>query len=361
MIQMNKRWLSAAGAAAIVVAAVGCSSSGSSSNSSSGGTSSGSTSTAGSATAASINLGVYCGSTCRQRLALHTSPSSVNCKVAFLDDATSFPYGATQYEDAQKYAKEYFPGMSLKVLNGANDPVTQSQQFNTVVAQGYKIVILDPVVADALVPATTAAEAAGVKIIAIDRTVNTPVQSIIKAPDVPLGAREAQYVASQLHGHGTVAILSGTPGASPTIDRTDGIMSVLKNYPGIHVLSNVNGNYDTNTAYSVVTNLLTRYPKGQLNWIISEADVMSLGAIKAIQGAGRTDVQLASIDGQNEGLQAVQKGQMAADVVYPVVQPAAEVAAAKVCAGESLPSNVALEYPLVTKGNVSTYLGTNFG
>lgn len=138
-------------------------------------------------------------------------------------------------------------------------------------------------------------------------------------------------------------------------------MSVLKNYPGIHILSNVNGNYDTNTAYSMVTNLLTRYPKGQLDWIISEADNMSLGAIKAIQAAGRTDVKLASIDGQNEGLQAVQNGQMAADVVYPVVQPAAEIAAAKACAGESVPANVALQYPLVTKANVSTYLGTNFG
>jgi ribose transport system substrate-binding protein len=353
---MNRRWLIAASAAAVMVAAAGCSSS-----SSSGAASPSSTSRAGSATAASINLGVYCNSTCHQQLALHTSPSSVSCKVAFLDDATSFPYGATQYEDAQKYATEYFPGMSLKVLNGNNDPVIQSQQLNTVVAQGYKIVILDPVVDDALVPATKAAEAAGVKIIDIDRTVNTPVATIIKAPDVPLGAREAQYVVNQLHGQGTVAVLSGTPGASPTIDRTEGIMSVLKKYPGIHVLSNVNGNYDTDTAYSVVTNLLTRYPKGQLDWIISEADNMSLGAIKAIQAAGRTDVKLASIDGQNEGLQAVQNGQMAADVVYPVVQPAAEIAAAKACAGESVPANVALLYPVVTKANVSTYLGTNFG
>ncbi|MGH3258466.1 MAG: substrate-binding domain-containing protein [Streptosporangiaceae bacterium] len=356
---VDKRWAAAAGLSAIMVTAAACGSSGNGSSGSSTGASS--SSSAGSTSAASINLGVYCASTCRQQLALHTSPSSVKCKVAFLDDATSFPYGATQYQEAQKYARKYFPGMSLTVQNGNNDPVAQSQQLNTVVAQGYKVVILDPVVSDALVPATKKAEAAGVKIVDIDRTVNTPVQTIIKAPDVPLGAREAQYVASQLHGHGTVAILSGTPGASPTIDRTQGIMSVLKHYPGIHVVSNVNGNYDTNQSYTAVTNLLTRYPKGQLNWIISEADVMSLGAIKALQGAHRTDVKLASIDGQNQGLQAVQAGQMQADVVYPVVQPAAEVAAAKVCAGESVASQVALLYPLVTKANVSTYLGTNFG
>jgi ABC-type sugar transport system substrate-binding protein len=355
---MRKQLVGAASLAAVMTVAAGCASSG---GSSSGGSSTGSNSSASAPSAASINLGIYCDSTCHQQLTLHASPSSVKCKVAFLDDATSFPYGATQYQEAQKYAKEYFPGMSFTVQNGDNDPVTQSQQVNTVVAQGYKVIVLDPVVSDALVPATKKAEAAGVKIVDIDRTVNTSVQTIIKAPDIPLGAREAQYVVSQMHGQGNVAIVSGTPGASPTIDRTDGIMSVLKRYPGIHVVSNVNGNYDTNQAYNAVTNLLTRYPKGQLSWVISEADNMSLGAVKAIQGTHRTDVKLASIDGQNQGLRAVQSGQMAADVVYPVVQPAAEVAAAKVCAGESVPAKVALQYPLVTSANVSKYLGTNFG
>lgn len=308
-----------------------------------------------------INLGPYCDKTCEAALKLGVSPKSVKCKAVFLDDATVFPYGATQYTDAKKYAAKYFPNMKLTVLDGNNDPSTQSSQLDTVVAQGYKYVILDAVVADALAPATKRAVQSGVKVISIDRTVNTPVLSTIKAPDVPLGIREARFVVQQLHGHGNVAILSGTPGASPTIDRTKGIMSVLKKYPKIHIVANINGNYTTSTSEQAVTNLLTRYGKGKLNYIISEADVMTLGAITAERDANRTDVKLASIDGQQQGLQAVQKGQVQADVVYPVVQPAAEVAIAKVCAGEKLPKQINLSYPLVTKANVKKYLGTNFG
>jgi ribose transport system substrate-binding protein len=308
-----------------------------------------------------IALGPYCGDGCKSDLALKASQKSVNCKVAFLNDATSFPYGAAQAAKAQKFAKEYFPNMQLTVQNGNNDPATQSSQLDTVVAQGYKTVILDPVVSDALVPATSRAVKAGVKVVVIDRTVDTPVLSTIKAPDVPLAVRAAKHIAAALHGKGTVALLSGTPGASATVDRTKGFEQVMKAYPGIKVVSNVNGDYDANTSNTAVTNLLTKYGKGQINWIFSEADVMSLGAIKAIQAAGRTgDVKISGIDGQEEAFQAIQAGTYDSTVVYPVVQPAAVVAAAKVCSGESLPKSIPLLYPLVTSANVATYRNTNF-
>lgn len=310
---------------------------------------------------AKVALGPYCDNTCSAALSLKASQASVNCKVAFLNDATSFPYGAAQAAKAQKYAQDYFPNMQLTVQNGNNDPQTQSSQLDTVVAQGYKTVILDPVVADALVPATKRAVQAGVKVIVIDRTVDTPVLSTIKAPDVPLAVRAAQHIADALHGKGTVALLSGTPGASATVDRTKGFEQVMSKYPGIKVVANVNGNYDANTSNTAVTNLLTRFGKGKVDWIFSEADVMSLGAIKAISAAGRTaDVKISGIDGQEEAFAAIDAGTYDSTVVYPVVQPAAVVAAAKVCSGESLPKSIALSYPLVTKADVAKYRGTNF-
>jgi ribose transport system substrate-binding protein len=338
---------------ALAASVAGCASTGASSSNSTGGASG--------AKPAAIDLGHYCDQTCAAALALHAAQSKISCRVAFLDDATSFPYGATQFQLAKSYAAKYFPNMSLEVLNGNNDPTNQSSQLDTVTAQGYKVVILDPVVADALVPAVKRATARGVKIVDIDRTVNAPVLSTIKAPDTPLGGRAAEFIAQQLHGQGTVAILSGTPGASPTIDRTNGFNAVIKKYPGIHVVANVNGNYTTDQGYTAVSNLLTRYPKTTLNWIFSEADAMSLGAIKAIQGAGRgADVKISGIDGQQEGFTAIQQGTYAGTVVYPLVQPEGVVAAAKACAGESLPASIQLSYPLVTKDNVATYFGSTF-
>lgn len=312
---------------------------------------------------ATVPLGPYCGATCQAALDLKgVDPATVKGKVAFIDDATSFPYGATQYTKTQSLAKKYFPHMQLKVLNGNNDATTQSNMLKTIVSEGYKVVIFDAVVKDALAPAVKLAISKGVKIIEIDRTVQAPVLTTIKAPDVPLGSREMQYVARQLHGKGNIVILSGTPGASPTIDRTNGIQQVLKKYPGIHMLANINGNYDTSTGFSVTRSLLARYPAGKVDWIVSEADVMTLGAVKAVAAAHRQNsIKLASIDGQNQAVAMLGKNGFMADVVYPVVVPADLVAAAKALLGQSMPKSIALDYPLVTQANAKQYLGTNFG
>lgn len=337
-----------------IAAMAGCGGSSGSSSSGGGGSSA--------APSASISYGPYCGSACKQALALHASPADVKCKVGFALDATSFPYGAAMQTKTAEAAKKFFPNMDLTILDGNNDPSTQAQAVQTLVNKGVKVLIINAVTAQALVPAVRQAVAAGVKVVAVDRTVNTPVLTTIKAPDVPLGQRAAQAIVQRLHGHGNVAILSGTPGASPTISRTQGFMNVIKKNPGIHVVANVNGNYDGSQAADVTDRLLSRFGAGKVDAIFSEADVMTLGAIRSVKAAHREkSLFMISIDGQQQGLQAVQKGELAGDVVYPVVAPEDVIGAAKACMGESMPKFVSLDYPLVTKTNVTKYLGTNFG
>jgi ribose transport system substrate-binding protein len=350
---MVSRILAGTAVLAVAGAMAGCTSAGTSS-------AAGQTSSASGQKAAPLNLGVYCDTTCQAALKLKANPDAVKCNVAVITTTTSNPYGAAVLRTGQQ-AQKYFLNMNVKVFNGNNDPVTESSELNTVVTSGTKIVVLDPVVADALAPAVRAADAQGVKIIDIDRTVQAPVTTVIKAPDVPLAARAADHIAAVLHGKGTVAVLSGTPGASATIDRTNGFYTEMKKYPGIKIVANVNGNYNTDTAYNVVSNLLTRYPEGHLDWIFSMADTMSLGAIKALQAAHRTDVMLSGVDGQNQGIAAVQQGTYESTVAYPLPMPAGLAGAAKACMGESMPKLIPLSYPLITKANAAKYIGTNFG
>lgn len=306
-------------------------------------------------------LGVFCGEQCRAALASETPPEQVSCQVAFLNPATSFPYGAAQALAAQRVATAY-PGMRFSVLNAEGSVTTQTSQLDTVVNAGADVVILDAVVADALAPAARRAMERGAKVIAVDRSVNAPVLSTIKAPDVELGDRIAEHAAEQLGGRGRVAILSGTPGASPTIDRTTGITRTLARYPGIEIVDDVNGNYDITQGYQATRNLLAKYGSGELDWIISHGDVMSLGAIQAIKAAHREGtVRISGIDGQQQGLERVADGSYEATVVYPVAVSAGVVAAAKTCAGEPLPERIPLDYPLVTRAEVDQYLSTTYG
>lgn len=350
----------------LMVAAAACSSSGNSTTATAG--AAGQVGAAGSSSGGD-NLSAiktapqwkYCGSQCDSALELGVAPASVNCKVAFVNDATSFDYGAAQMDLMEKYQKQFFPNMHLVELNGNNDPVTESHELNTVVLQGYKVVILDPVLADAMVPATRQAVRQGVKIISIDREVNTPVLTTIKAPDVQLGETGAQYAVDQMHGKGNVVILSGTPGASPTISRTQGFMNVLKKYPNVHVLENVNGNYTSSGGLAAVSSILARYGPGQVNWILSEADNMVQGAFGAIESAHRQGtVHFLGINGSNSAMNDLGKDGFDATVVYPVVEPEALTAAAKACNNEPMPTTISLEAPLVTTQNVAEFKGTNY-
>ena len=278
-------------------------------------------------------LGAFCGEQCRTALASATPPGQVSCRVAFLNAATSFPYGAAQALAAQRVATAY-PGMRFSELNGGGSVTTQTSQLDTVVNAGVDVVLLDAVVADALAPAVRRATDRGVAVIAVDRSVNAPVLSTIKAPDVELGDRVAEQAAEQLGGRGRVAILSGTPGASPTIDRTTGITRTLARYPGIEIVDDVNGNYDITQGYQATRNLLAKYASGELDWIISQGDVMSLGAIQAIKAAHRGGtVRISGIDGQQQGLDRVADGSYEATVIYPVAVSAGVVSAGAVCAG----------------------------
>jgi ribose transport system substrate-binding protein len=311
------------------------------------------------ASALDVDWGAYCGPDCQAALTLQANASDVSCKVAMLVPATSFPYGAAQFQQAQDNAKKYFPNMELTVLNADGDAATQSNQLDTVVSQGIKTIILDPLVRDALVPSTKKAVDSGADVIVVDRTVNTPVLTTIKAPDVPLGERAGEFIAKYLNGKGKVAILSGSAGASPTIDRTAGFMNVMKQYPDIEIVADVAGDYDTAKAEQATTNLLSRFPKGQLDLIYTHADVMAFGALPAIKAAGRGgDVKLVGIDGQEQSMDAIAAGDYLATVAYPVVQPMAIIAAAKSCMGEPMPSEIALDYPLITADNVAEYKGT---
>lgn len=370
MIRSRSAYAAVAVVASVVLALSGCSSSDTSSSSSEATAaesapaeaSSAATDTSSSEEATSaldVEWGAYCGPECQAALTLQANASDVTCKVAMLVPATSFPYGAAQFQQAQDNAKKYFPNMELTVLNADGDAATQSNQLDTVVSQGIKTIILDPLVRDALVPSTKKAVDSGANVIVVDRTVNTPVLTTIKAPDVPLGERAGEFIAEYLNGKGKVAILSGSAGASPTIDRTQGFMNVMKNYPDIEIVADVAADYDTAKGEQATTNLLSRFPKGELDLIYTHADVMAFGAIPAIKAAGRGgDVKLVGIDGQEQAMDAISAGDYLASVAYPVVQPMAIVAAAKACMGESMPSEIALDYPLITADNVAEYKGT---
>jgi ribose transport system substrate-binding protein len=310
---------------------------------------------------AEIDFGPYCGPEAKEALTMKASPDSIKGKVGFAIASLTFPYGVALKSRSEEAAKKYFPNMEFQVGDGRNDPSTQSSLVDSFVVQGVKVLIINAVEKDALAPAVKRAVDAGVKVIAVDRTVSTPVLTTIKANDIDLGLNAGKHLVSVLGGKGNVVELQGSPSASPTIDRHKGFMQAIADSPGIKVIASEHADYDQAKGLQVMEDILQRFPKGQINALFTHADVMTFGAIQAIKAAGRQDeIKVFSIDGQEAAFDAVEKGQMVSTTVYPVVAPMNIFAAAKVLAGEPLPEFIKLESPTVTKENVKEFKGTTY-
>ncbi len=309
--------------------------------------------------AGAVPLSRYCGPECQEALALEAEPASIECTVGLSWNGADHPYGAVTVERTEE-AATYFPNMELLIADGRSDPALQASQVEDLVARGVDVLIVSPADAEALVPSVERAMDAGIEVIAADREVGVEVLTYIGSDNVEAGRVAGENVVDILGGEGAVLEIQGSLGASPTIDRHEGFLSAIEG-TGVELLGSPNGDYNRATALKVMEDYLQRFGPGEIDAIFTHDDEMALGALQAIEEAGREDeIFIQGIDGMQEALEAIQAGRYDGTVVYPITAPEHLVAAAKACAGESLPPRITLESMLVTSENVADVLGTTF-
>lgn len=313
------------------------------------------------ALAAEIDFGPFCGAECREILTLKADPASIKGKVGVAIASLTFPYGAALKARTEAAAAMYFPGIELIVGDGQNDPSVQTTLVDNFISQGVQVIIINAVEKDALAPAVKRAMDAGIKVIEVDRTVSTPVTTTIKANDYDIGFNAGKRMVEVLGGKGKVVELEGSAAASPTIDRHKGFMDAIKDSPEIKVIGINNADYDQAKGLQVMEDFLQRFPAGEINAVFTHADIMTFGAIQAIEASGRqAEIKIVSIDGENAAIEMIAAGKMDSSVIYPVVAPMDIIAAAKAIAGESLPEFIKLDAPTVTKENAAEFKGKSF-
>ena len=117
-----------------------------------------------------------------------------------------------------------------------------------------------------------------------------------------------------LHGSGTVVYIMGEEGVGVTRTRDKGFKDALKKYPGVKIIFEQNGKWDRDSGLKLMSDALQKFPtRGSISAVFAHNDSMALGAMRALQEAGRlNEVVIAAVDGVPEALDAIQKGQMAA-------------------------------------------------
>ena len=265
-------------------------------------------------------------------------------KVGFAQTESNNPWRLAQTASMKAEAEKL--GWQLVYTDAAGSAAKQVADVNSMIAQGVDAIFLSPREEKPLIPAVMAAKKAGIPLFLIDRNVDPNLAkagvdyvTFIGSDFLLEGKQAADWLVKTTGGKGIILEIEGSTGSSPANDRKKGFDGVIAGHPDMKIVASQTGNFNRDEGRKTAEALLQAHPEA--NIIFAHNDEMAIGAISAIEAAGKKpgkDILVVSIDGEKDGLQAIIDGKMGATVeCNPKFGPAAYAAAIKYSKGEKIP------------------------
>ena len=205
--------------------------------------------------------------------------------------------------------------LELIVMTAGGDAARQGVQLDSLVARGVAAILVAPIDGDEIGDAIERANRAGVPVL----TLVTPATSGAVVAHVASDERTAGelvgwYVAQRLRGGGNVAILD-QPGLASARDRVAGVRLALARSPNIRVVASPAVEPATREAARQKTATLLAADQ-PVHAFVGTNDDLALGALAAVQAAGKQDVIVVGFGATPEARTAIVNGTaLVADVV----------------------------------------------
>jgi ribose transport system substrate-binding protein len=224
------------------------------------------------------------------------------------------------YRDLEKGLREAAAkhDFDLIINSGDWDLARHQAQLENYIVQKVDAIIVCPVDSKGIGPAIQKANAAGIPVFTADiKAEGGRIVSQIASDNVAGGRLAAEYMAKLLGGRGEVAIID-QPVTQSVIDRVRGFLEVTARFPEIRVVARPSGDGVRDRAMKAAEDLLQGFPN--LAGIFGINDDSALGALAAVEAAGRKGIVIVGYDGIPEARTAILRGSaLRADVVqYPI-------------------------------------------
>ena len=187
-------------------------------------------------------------------------------------------------QNAEMRMAAYFhDNVELRFAAAFDSDERQVQQIDSLVATGIDLLIVAPNQVATISPAIDRAYDHGLPVIVFERkTSSQKYSAFISADNYEMGRTMGEHIAQQLSGHGRVLEVMGLRGSSPAIDRHKGFTDALSNYPGIQLLSTLQGDWTEESGYEAVKQFLTT-SAANVDFVFAQNDRMAMGARRAMK------------------------------------------------------------------------------
>ncbi|MGA5657384.1 ribose ABC transporter substrate-binding protein RbsB [Rahnella contaminans] len=267
--------------------------------------------------------------------------------IALVVSTLNNPFFVSMKDGAQKEADKL--GYNLVVLDSQNNPAKELANVQDLTVRGTKLMLINPTDSDAVGNAVAMANQAKIPVITLDRQATKGVVASHVASDNAFGGQMAgDYMAKKLGDNAKVIELEGIAGTSVARERGKGFAQAAEKHH-FQILASQPADFDRTKGLNVMQNLLTAHQDVQA--VFAQNDEMALGALRALQTAGKTDVLVVGFDGTEDGIKAVNGGKMGATVAQRPEQIGVigVQTADKVLKGEKVPAVIPVDLKLVAQ------------
>lgn len=269
---------------------------------------------------------------------------------------TTHPAYMTMYCGGKEAADEL--GVGLEYTGATTwDPSAQVPIVQSLLAKNPSALLLTPTDGGALRPVVDQYLSDDIPVVALDTTLTdtSGLSAQISSSNEQGGAAAAKALGEAIGGSGSVAIISGSPGASTDAARMKGFQDEMeKSYPGVVLLEPEYSKSVVATAESQVQALLLANP--DLTGVFGVNGNSATGAANAVVNAGKKgDVSVAGYDAEPATVEELKGGNISILVVQDFRQEGrlGVEAAYKAATGKAseIETPVALENIIATTEN----------
>jgi ABC-type sugar transport system substrate-binding protein len=258
------------------------------------------------------------------------------------------------------------PGIELVFFDAQQKQENQIKALRNFIVQEVDVIAFSPVVETGWEPVLKEIRQAEIPVVLTDRVVEVSDPDLyvtfIGADFVEEGRRAAQWLAEETGGQAMIAELQGTPGSAPAIDRRTGFAQVIAEYPGMQIIKTQAGEFTRAKGRQVMESFLKSPEGDQITALYAHNDDMALGAIQAIEEAGRKpgeDIKVVSIDGIRDAFQAMVEGRLNCTVeCNPLLGPQLFDTVQAIVAGQPVPKRIVTEANVFTQATAAEDIKT---
>ncbi len=229
-------------------------------------------------------------------------------KIGYIAKNTTNPFMVAQSEGVQKAGEDMGFEAITQAPTTADSVEEQVKLMEDMITQGVDAIIVHCADSNGIMSGVRKAEDAGIVVVTVGTPASQDTFLRTGADYYETGYVVTQQLAEKMDGEGQLIILEGPPGAANAIERLNGIMDALADYPDIEVVASQTANFSRTDGMSVTENLIQKYT--DVDAIIGCNDESALGAVQALKAAGMDDVLVCGFDGSVDATNAVKNGEM---------------------------------------------------